>query len=59
MDQYIDKCYDLVGLTEIKRGSNEPSVILWDAQIEGYAPRSKNVILTLRQKTSGPCTVEH
>jgi 4-amino-4-deoxy-L-arabinose transferase-like glycosyltransferase len=53
--RYLETCYDLTGIADIHPPAD--TTMLWDADVTGYLPRSKNIVYTFRRKTSAPCSV--
>jgi hypothetical protein len=56
LDRYARNCYELVGTVDIY--SLESSEMRWGADVVGYQPRSKDLVHTLRRKSSVPCSAE-
>lgn len=50
---YSNRCYDLVGITDIV--SLNATRYVWDAQVTGYQPESNNLIFVFRRKSDSPC----
>jgi hypothetical protein len=53
--RYLETCYDLAGIADIDARAG--TTMLWDGDVVGYRPLSKNVVYTYRRKTSAPCSV--
>jgi hypothetical protein len=53
--RYLESCYDLAGIADIDARAG--TTMLWDADVVGYRPASKNVVYTYRRRTSAPCSV--
>jgi hypothetical protein len=54
--QYVDRCYDLVGVADIF--SEAESKIAWDAEARAYEAQSDNLVYTFRRKGDAFCKVE-
>jgi hypothetical protein len=54
-NRYLKECYDLVGIADIQMPG--PTKFVWDADVAGYQPRSKNLVYTFKSKTGAPCEV--
>jgi dolichyl-phosphate-mannose-protein mannosyltransferase len=50
---YTNRCYDLVGITDI--ASVRETRFVWDDQVAGYQPTSNNLIYVFRAKSDEPC----
>jgi hypothetical protein len=54
-DRYTETCYEIVGAADIYSPDNTNMV--WEADLEGYKPRSENLVYVFRRKNDQPCSV--
>lgn len=54
-DRYLRECYETVGIADIQ--SPAPTRFVWDAEVLGYHPLSKDLVYTLKSKTDAQCVV--
>jgi len=52
-EKLVATCYEAVGIADIV-GKNQ-TVYVWDAQVKGYAPKSKYLVYVFRRLGDGPC----
>jgi len=53
--QYIEQCYDLVGVADIPSASDRK--LYWDDEAVRHELQSENAVLTYRKKSDAPCVV--